>query len=964
MKISSTNLIKIPLWLVTFFILSFFKNSAYADVGLVITYKPGECVYERCDTRCVTDTSAGGCWRQRKTTFCCYTSVYYNGVFHHSTKDCASCSGWGTFGTCDCSACNNCCTPVPCKDCTPAIPDGYTDVNNGCKVTTTRSCTGNNGCGSSCTVTRTRWLIETNEAETQPASLSITVDDETFLLSTESTTPTKIKYPSKETTADDVKISIPSRVIPPTSDGLGYHFRVNNYGLNNEWIAYTDCINPRPEDFCSESTNNIQDFTPSSYTVLNTLKQGAEGKVSGMYYTVNRCDDGKLYSLPIETYYKVDNIPEPVDVCEWNSALLASDPECINPPDGKCQWDPSILATDPKCIDPGECSMEEDLECTKKEFFTNIGDEDSTSSKGCYSEDYTGIEINNPLKIRVGGVDKDGVDEIKGAVVWFSKSNNTPTLPLITETYSSTSTDDLGILILQDGADWNNPKIYGINSNNTWGRITDGELINSDGQQIASISDVTVTKGEEVVTFEIILELLTNNTDMLSGTYNFKSIVLDSYMLLSDGRVDISHMIRHFNWGVDLERPAMIDLDQKVLDSRELYLNWNVDGTNSGIMGIVINGYRDQPLVNDTISLFGFPNQIILDSIPPEDEIGHLTDTNTWIFNYTNPYSLQVISTDTNRINITENEGGIISMYVTAYDQGCNDNLRAHNIDLKPWIATKGGIVYSKASLGASAKNVSEVDELIGVFKNILREEIDTGTELISSRQDYIANLINPTLGAVRAINTYDSNDRKMYWFDYLNKKLKEQKSKLGFTETEIPNTSSSTTCILQDNCLIYSSENITIPSGFVCDKNTLVMSEKDIILNPEIIEIENNQSTSGCIFLAKRNILIKEGLRKSTTSVGYDYIEGFLIAENQILVESGDINESIRDGLEIKGGLVAMGSENSFSAILLERNLRLFNYSHPTLVVAWDIKYARLSEVFFGTEAPMYKQEVGFKLF
>lgn len=113
-----------------------------------------------------------------------------------------------------------------------------------------------------------------------------------------------------------------------------------------------------------------------------------------------------------------------------------------------------------------------------------------------------------------------------------------------------------------------------------------------------------------------------------------------------------------------------------------------------------------------------------------------------------------------------------------------------------------------------------------------------------------------------------------------------------------------------------------------------------------------------------KNNIEILGGTYKSTGgTVQYDYMDAFLIAENKISLEYADIDKDIRDGLEIKGGLVALGRDLSNTpAVEIKRNLRLYNYSYPTLVITIDPKYADISKTFFGTEAPMYKQEVGFK--
>jgi len=943
-------------------------------------------------SRCVKD--GRGCYLQKNYKDCDYLLGPYGPYY-----SCGSCY-WRTVGTCHCSKCGTCCTPVPCKGCTPAVPDGYTDVDNGCKVTITRSCTGDNGCGKSCTVKRTRWLIETNEAETQPASLDMIINGETYSLSTSSTVPTRVKYPSKGATLGDVKISLPSRVVPPTSDGLGYHFRANNYGLNNEWAAYTDCIDSRPEDFCSESTDNVQNFQPSSMNMIDVLKQGAKGKISGMYYTMNRCDDGELYSLPVETYYEVNNMPNtdignidddnpsgytPPDICDWNSSLLASDLECVDPETG---------------LREEICSMEPDLDCTKKEFFSNVGTSASTSSKGCYTEDYTGNEVNNPLKIRLGGVDKDGIDEIKGAIVWFDKDGSVPGNSKISEeSYTSTNIDDVGIMITQQNGSWNNsPQLYAIQNDNTWGLISDGILKNEKGDRIATVSNLKVTKGIDLVTFELDLSLEFNETGHMGGFYQFKSIILDEYMLLESGNVDQSYLIRHFNWGIDLVNPIMerVTTPVSIKGATEIYLHLEMDGTGSNITDYVLSGYRSGGLVTSRLNLVkpllnppAANNSILLrmgNDYPQGCLPGVLGDSdcalNTWHFANINAENYKTEQEEI-LINIGDNQDGTVVIYATGYDQACNDSIAGHVLDLRPWIATKGGVMYSQGSFGSNAKSFAEEDSPDQYFRtetgdSTLRSysidqilnEMTTGTELISSRNETISELIHSTkIKAVRVNNIYDSNEKKEYWFEYFKKKLDQQLllegtpiKKFIITGEKV---SDADGCSKGDACVMYSEEDIVIPDGYTCDAKTLIMSEGNIRVTPTINS--EGEGLEGCIFLAKDRIIIKEGDHLSTGDiVQYDYLEGFFISEDQILIEQvNDLEQVIRDGLEVKGGLVAFGrdSKNS-SAILIQRNLRLFSYINPTLVITWDVKYAKLSEIFFGVEAPMYKQEVGFKVF
>lgn len=834
------------------------------------------------------------------------------------------------------------CSPGACTGCTPKTPVGYTGTNNGCSVSVVKTCTGNNGC-SSCTKRKRFWLIETNLQETQPETVSMVMDSQEYILSPNRSNPTKIKYPSS---VGDVGVRVPSKSTPLTASSLGYSFRVNNYGLNDEWIEWGDCTTPRTEDFCIEGTSNTQSFQPSSLDLYTVLRSNSEGQVGGMYYTVNRCDLERIYSLPTEGYYVVNNNPRSnIDVCDWDSSLLASDPNC----------------TDGNGNREEVCSMLPDEECTKKEILPSLGSTDSISMRGCKSEEYSGNEINNALKVRIGSTDPDGNTEIRGAVVWFGKSESIPDkykLPKIVASYDHTDTNEVGIMILDE-------KIYGINTNGSWAILDDNRLKNSQGENILNVSGLEVERGDKTVTFTIDIEFLRNSSQEISGIYNFKQVVLDEYMVLEDGTVDQSYLTRYFNWGIDLKDPSVEKSDPVVLGPRDFEMDIDIDGTESLVTDVIINSYKAGGLINGTIQLLSpsslLPQQVIdvSTSIPEIDKIGILSEENNWHFR--NIYTQQV--QERLSANIGDSEGGAIIMYLTAFDQACNSTSKEQKIDLTPWISTKGGVVYSRGDTGSESKDVSNVISLDSAIRNIKKEELTSATELLSSKMEYIAPIkYADTIGGVRALKINDTNNKKNYWYEYFKRKLQIQKESLASFLLS-SNTSTISSVCTSDNCFMESEESISVPNNLVCDRNTLIISDKDIFLNPDILD--NSQSTKGCIFLAKNNIYIGGGDRKSGTSVGYDYIESFMIAGNQIIIEPDNITESVRDALEIKGGAIALGdnADNS-SAIVISRNLRLNNYSFPTLVVTWDIKYARLSEIFFGVESPMYKQEIGFKIF
>ncbi len=546
-------------------------------------------------------------------------------------------------------------------------------------------------------------------------------------------------------------------------------------------------------------------------------------------------------------------------------------------------------------------------------------------------------------------------------------------------------------MILKNGTTWDNPLIYTADSTNSnqWGNISSHkEIRNSAGQWFSRISSTSITQTPEVVTFDI--ELLFNTNISAGaypdGSYQMNSIVFDQHMLLAGNILDQYYMIKNCKsggWNIDLIRPTFNEgafgtdpnPRERIILARQLFLDWEIGDASSGVSNVVINAYSsstDKPL--RLLEPTG-QGPISLEPVPPEAEIGIMTDSNTWKVLSSPPRSTFKSSA---RIDIGENEEGMATFYVTGFDQACNDTLGSETINLNPWITAKGGLVYSGGSVGINAKDVTgQASYLASMLKRVAVSELDIATELVSSRSDYINNFIHSNLGAVRAHSTYNSNSKKSFWFNYLTKRLQEQIASSGLIFTRRANVGEGamkSVCSRGDNCYIQRNGDVTIPSGFTCDRNTLVIVDGNIHIEPDLTNGGEN-NIKGCIFVASGNITIGAGQWKSLYKTGpeqiqYDYIDAFMVAENIIDIQLVDVRDPggdlayMRDGLEIHGGLVALGKDTSAgeSAVQVNRSLALLNNLLPTVVTSWDPRYAKLSEIFFGTNSVMYKQEVGFK--
>ncbi|MFA7628402.1 MAG: hypothetical protein WCY37_03270, partial [Candidatus Dojkabacteria bacterium] len=270
---------------------------------------------------------------------------------------------------------------------------------------------------------------------TTPTGMNMTIDGQVYSLSTSAVDPKVVKYPTTDATKTNTKLNVlPTRSTPTTASASGYRVEANNYGLG-EWMDFS-CA--RGEDFCNEGTSNEYNFSPNTEALLDVLREGAEGKVDGEYYDVNECDTTKVYSDPEDFYYRVNNNP-----------------------DFGC---PNIV---------------------------NDGD-DQISSRDCVSATHTGVEVNNPLKFEIIGSDLDGVDEIKGAIVWLSKNgtiSQIPDFPTIAGTYTRSDPNHVAVMILQRDGSWaNSPLLYAPDSANgyNWGNITSSRQITTTAGTMAT----------------------------------------------------------------------------------------------------------------------------------------------------------------------------------------------------------------------------------------------------------------------------------------------------------------------------------------------------------------------------------------------------------------------------------------------------------------------------------------------
>ncbi|HNW33048.1 MAG TPA: hypothetical protein PKL44_02300 [Candidatus Dojkabacteria bacterium] len=856
---------------------------------------------------------------------CLYTpdplSKQVAGTLNGGTSNCKnawatwfpSCGGGGGGGGCSFESCTDCTLPT-CSAANGGNPDYTTNKPVDAEGNTIASplaacignsisCNGKDNCGDSCNPQGPYacYLPETNlNTIPTPAWNRLKIGVLTSPnLSTNSSSKTLVHYPLPGVTISSETQQIAN---PTGSRELRYNFLID---------ATAPAI--------AQTSNELL-----GKPLLANLTQGYEGSIRTNYQTLNKCNDSVRSGSTLTTYYKVNTLPVV-------TSLTIS----------------------------GESG-------------------DNITTRGCTATaSYTGKEANNPLIITIKGTDANDTNSINGAYLWMVKEGTTIPAGYLDKRYSvgpgqtDTKPEIIGLFLAHSSTS-DSVSIYkSINDNSTgtlsgWGRDThDGtsggipnmDVMDRDPSNPANnkmlIQDFEILQHEVIggeFTFKIKLPFPTDSLGPISGNYKFYAGMTDNLSYYSIPGAGTYVELRtnqlttqpSWQWNFDFINPLINSYTLTVPDvnQREVDLSWVNDGTGSNIKDTVVNVYINpdsEIQVKRLNPLGGLINTI---EKPGANAIGLITPP--VVSGWYNNSSVQI-----SNIDIGDNSSGIMSFFTTIYDQACNyyitnsDTTREYNLD--KWIATKGGIFYSEDVISFVPKDI---------------EPYNLGTELITTTKNYpqvnsFSDLMNPVI--VRSIK--DSNDtNSSSRFDFLLGRYNKMVEESAFTPI------GNLTCPAGEKCIFSTSSIgidgvVTIYSGKI-----MVISDGDINIYPDIVA--TNPATDGLIVFSGGTIRIVGANRKSNdVSLRTDRIEAMMIAKNGITITKESLNPSDQqDRVEIQGSLIGFGADNTGTSVLVERNLGLQNINYPVLNVMYHPKYAKLSELFFGTDTTTYKQEVGFK--
>jgi hypothetical protein len=292
-------------------------------------------------------------------------------------------------------------------------------------------------------------------------------------------------------------------------------------------------------------------------------------------------------------------------------------------------------------------------------------------------------------------------------------------------------------------------------------------------------------------------------------------------------------------------------------------------------------------------------------------------------------------------INLGTNQNGHLSFMTAIVDRACNLNYPVEELELgTPWIATRGGFVYSRGSINLAKDRNVQYQSLGNQFSHLGNERLSLSTDWLVS--DGTISATHPL-----AFTNHNYTLPHRYGDAFLFQHLRNLAT-------------------IRDPEGEYWSDALSPDLSVCVNSHHVYFVDGDLDVQPNEYEGLAQGNISGCIFVVSGNIRILEGEYKSAghTEPRYDVIRGFFIADGEINIEFVDEDEDVRDGLKVVGSLMALNRDGSDSAVRLRRSLQLRdNLLYPTLIIFHDPRYGEIAREILGeTLGSGHIRDIGLK--
>jgi len=406
-----------------------------------------------------------------------------------------------------------------------------------------------------------------------------------------------------------------------------------------------------------------------------------------------------------------------------------------------------------------------------------------------------------------------------------------------------------------------------------------------------------------------------------------------------------------------------------------LDIRWNFVG-DSDVPGefsdLVINLYKTEGLniLGDGMTLLNtdYGGGVVDRNVPFQPKVdGQHTDIVGSLDEEVNNYLLKIEGGNGNgsaTLNLGEVEQGKIYFYITVFDKGGNVGVAERSFNLGDWIITYGGLLYSNNV----NFEINQSEELEEWKDKALLGSIDYSHADISAELVGIGSQERPT-PPVKSGNTFSYMLRPYKVEDPKNGYYQTYKGYFDRRKTYIPNLKS-----LGDFDTLQGNLS-TLGGGITPDQITIVEADGDLSVNINfncnrygIFFVKGNLTIDGkitngnvqkdaCIFIVNGNVTIGNGEKVSNSTMEYDEINAYILADGkiEILQEGGE--SSIYDGIYIDGGMHSLNDEG----IVIRRSLKFSDrLRFPVLVVKQNSKYGVLSRSLFDPNIILQSMVVG----
>lgn len=646
----------------------------------------------------------------------------------------------------------------------------------------------------------------------------------------------------------------------------------------------------------------------------------------------------------------------------------------------------------------GDCYEDDNSDIPGRETPTAslvVNPNGTPTSLGFTSSTYTGKvalngdKVNEPINLIATFTDQNGANDIEAGYVWLKTDSVAPNTPEYYDPWFSTTgktftTNSFGFMMHKESGTWNPYVIRQDGSYYTWVRSTysgnDFYIYGPSSTPITKVHINSVSPSGNSVTMDFTL-YFNETTDLVqNGKYNIfvmandvfgftpydnyaHEINIEDYWNQNQIRDYLNWSEDNDDWNIDLEKPTVNNLEVSVYGTSgtKLLVSWTVHDTQR-LSTLVGNVYASEGIESPTPITFETPGFTINPSYifqhqPAEELPGHLT--NGFAFKKTNLNTTD--STDSMVIDIGTNRGGSLIIYLTVFDYGGNiqggDSESYEIYDLKDWMISRGGLVYSSSGIGFDTKSLSAGLWIATILNNVglLSDKADISTEMFSDIRSVSSNpLINASKNSSYYINNVSVLE-PMFYADLL-KSFNNKLSTISNITPVVSSTLSDELCSSGDcNSKIFykipasDNENLTVSADFNCNSRGIFFVSGNLNITPNLMNTNNQKDA--CIFVVKGNVNIKAGTNKP--GMGYDEINAFIITDNRIIIEP-EI-----EGILVKGGLIGYGNDT----ILMQRYWDLLHKSEfPALAVVGHSKYGIFSKEVIGNIFNIVKTEVGYK--